>query len=85
MSVREHVDFPALNPPYESTFIINYVMESLLDCAQGFLPINPKPFLQELTGKSVIVKLKWGMEYKGVDCTDRSNAVSPTLLTVCTQ
>ena len=32
---------------------------------QGFLPINPKPFLQELTGKSVIVKLKWGMEYKG--------------------
>lgn len=29
------------------------------------MPINPKPFLAELTGKSVIVKLKWGMEYKG--------------------
>jgi len=28
-------------------------------------PVNPKPFLQELTGKPVIVKLKWGMEYKG--------------------
>ena len=27
--------------------------------------MNPKPFLNELTGKEVIVKLKWGMEYKG--------------------
>eukprot|EP00656_Telonema_subtile_P001775 TRINITY_DN1076_c0_g2_i1.p2 TRINITY_DN1076_c0_g2~~TRINITY_DN1076_c0_g2_i1.p2 ORF type:complete len:122 (-),score=30.10 TRINITY_DN1076_c0_g2_i1:439-804(-) len=29
------------------------------------IPVNPKPFLAELTGKCVIVKLKWGMEYKG--------------------
>jgi len=29
------------------------------------IPVNPKPFLAELTGKSIIVKLKWGMEYKG--------------------
>ena len=28
-------------------------------------PINPKPFLNDLTGKPVLVKLKWGMEYKG--------------------
>lgn len=28
-------------------------------------PVNPKPFLIELTGKSVCVKLKWGMEYRG--------------------
>lgn len=28
-------------------------------------PVNPKPFLNELTGKQVVVKLKWGMEYKG--------------------
>ena len=27
--------------------------------------VNPKPFLSELTGKDVIVKLKWGMEYEG--------------------
>lgn len=27
--------------------------------------INPKPFLSSITGKQVIVKLKWGMEYKG--------------------
>jgi small nuclear ribonucleoprotein F len=27
--------------------------------------VNPKPFLTELTGNPVIVKLKWGMEYKG--------------------
>jgi small nuclear ribonucleoprotein F len=28
--------------------------------------INPTPFLFSLTGKKVIVKLKWGLEYKGV-------------------
>ncbi|GMP22504.1 hypothetical protein CsSME_00000498 [Camellia sinensis var. sinensis] len=28
------------------------------------VPVNPKPFLNNLTGKKVIVKLKWGMEYK---------------------
>ena len=28
--------------------------------------LNPKPFLRELIGKGeVIVKLKWGMEYRG--------------------
>lgn len=27
--------------------------------------MNPKPFLQDLTGKTVRVKLKWGMEYQG--------------------
>lgn len=25
----------------------------------------PKPFLQSLTGKRVLIKLKWGMEYRG--------------------
>ena len=29
------------------------------------LPLNPEPFLNELTGKPVMVKLKWGMEHKG--------------------
>jgi small nuclear ribonucleoprotein F len=29
------------------------------------LIVNPKPFIKELTGEAVIVKLKWGMEYKG--------------------
>ena len=29
------------------------------------MPINPKPYLNALTGKPVIVKLKWGHEYKG--------------------
>merc|ERR1711913_146417 len=30
-----------------------------------FMGINPKPFLNGLTGKAVMVKLKWGHEYKG--------------------
>ena len=29
------------------------------------VPVNPKPFLNDLTGKTIVVKLKWGMEYKG--------------------
>lgn len=29
------------------------------------MPVNPKPFLSGLTGKPIVVKLKWGMEYKG--------------------
>jgi len=29
-------------------------------------PINPKPFMQSLLNKQVLVKLKWGMEYKGL-------------------
>ncbi|KAI8146814.1 hypothetical protein BJV82DRAFT_534221 [Fennellomyces sp. T-0311] len=31
----------------------------------AFVPVNPKPFLSDLTGKPVVVKLKWGGEYKG--------------------
>jgi small nuclear ribonucleoprotein F len=31
----------------------------------AFVAVNPKPFLNELAGKMVIVKLKWGMEYRG--------------------
>jgi small nuclear ribonucleoprotein F len=27
--------------------------------------VNPKPFLVDLTGQLVKVKLKWGMEYQG--------------------
>ena len=27
--------------------------------------VNPKPFLIDLTGQTVKVKLKWGMEYQG--------------------
>lgn len=26
---------------------------------------NPRPFLEELAGKMIFVKLKWGLEYKG--------------------
>ncbi len=29
-------------------------------------PVNPKPYLNDLIGKKVVVKLKWGMEYQGM-------------------
>jgi len=29
------------------------------------MPMNPKPFLNTLTGKPVAVKLKWGQVYEG--------------------
>lgn len=28
-------------------------------------PVNPKPFLQQQIGKKVLIRLKWGLEYKG--------------------
>ena len=28
--------------------------------------VNPKPFIADLTGKPVRVRLKWGQEYQGV-------------------
>jgi small nuclear ribonucleoprotein F len=27
--------------------------------------VVPKQFLRDMTGKPIVVKLKWGMEYKG--------------------
>ena len=44
------------------------------------VPVNPKPFLNDLTGKPVIAKLKWGMEYKGEEMVLIS--VIPMLLTL---
>ena len=35
------------------------------DISMAVTPVNPKPFLQGLSGKLVLVRLKWGMEYKG--------------------
>merc|ERR1719262_1129178 len=34
-------------------------------CVAMSIPLNPKPFLNDLTGKQIITKLKWGMEYRG--------------------
>ncbi|TDZ23482.1 putative small nuclear ribonucleoprotein F [Colletotrichum sidae] len=32
----------------------------------SFVPINPRPMLQELVNKEVVIRLKWGnTEYKG--------------------
>ena len=33
---------------------------------QSQLIVNPKPFLADLTGKNVRVRLKWGQEYQGM-------------------
>ena len=30
------------------------------------VPLNPKPFLQQLTGKRIAITLKWGQEYRGM-------------------
>merc|ERR1712168_289091 len=46
-------------------FPIHNLLKKKMAAAQPFMPLNPKPFLNGLTGKPVMVKLKWGMEYKG--------------------
>ena len=48
--------------------LVAFVRWELSACTcflQTMMPLNPKPFLNGLTGKPVMVKLKWGMEYKG--------------------
>ncbi len=50
---------PPLSPQPPSSSPAN-----VLDDKQNI--VNPKPFLQELTGEAVAVKLKWGMEYRGI-------------------
>jgi small nuclear ribonucleoprotein F len=43
--------------------------------------VNPKPFLIDLTGRQVKVKLKWGMEYHGK--LESSDAYMNIQLTSC--
>ncbi|CAL5322271.1 unnamed protein product [Camellia sinensis] len=45
--------------------LTKWLLLKLLTWKNHTVPVNPKPFLNNLTGKKVIVKLKWGMEYKG--------------------
>nr|UXY87089.1 small nuclear ribonucleoprotein E-like [Cryptomonas sp.] len=35
-------------------------------CAEKIIIINPRPFLGFLVNKLTVVKLKWGIEYKGI-------------------
>ena len=37
-----------------------------LSPAQSQFIVNPKPFLSDLTGKAVRIRLKWGQEYQGI-------------------
>lgn len=37
----------------------------LFSISQSQFIVNPKPFLADLTGQLVKIKLKWGMEYQG--------------------
>ena len=54
------------------------LINKLLPCLQT-VPVNPKPFINELTGKQVVVKLKWGMEYKGAAGTARLSCTASLL------
>ena len=50
--------------PTRRCYVCVYVCVS--PSRQSGLILNPKPFLTNLTGKPVVARLKWGMEYKGV-------------------
>jgi len=62
---------------------LNSFLFLFLLSSQAMQPVNPKPFLAEMTGQEVVVKLKWGMEYKGVFlislyCTHEHAPAPPT-------
>nr|XP_009672887.1 PREDICTED: small nuclear ribonucleoprotein F [Struthio camelus australis] len=59
---------PAVGRPEREAFILRCLLSGSRERGRSrrqSLPLNPKPFLNGLTGKPVMVKLKWGMEYKG--------------------
>jgi small nuclear ribonucleoprotein F len=45
------------------TFCYCIIVSHLISQSQFI--VNPKPFLADLTGQLVKIKLKWGMEYQG--------------------
>ncbi|KAL3617607.1 hypothetical protein CASFOL_037928 [Castilleja foliolosa] len=62
---KPSVIFPFRIPKIPSCKALKHHRFEALKHSNGTVPVNPKPFLNNLTGKSVMVKLKWGMEYKG--------------------
>ena len=63
---------------FRSTFFLHAILQPVTS-PQAFLRlppfhhkkqsqfiVNPKPFLSDLTGKAVRVRLKWGQEYQGI-------------------
>ena len=60
-----YLNLPLVNassPSSQSTLVHN-ITHSLQQSQQ--LIVNPKPFLADLTGKHVSIRLKWGQEYQG--------------------
>ncbi|KAL7552909.1 hypothetical protein ACHAWF_016153, partial [Thalassiosira exigua] len=55
---------PLLKKPFPGQ-ICNNKREKDNRVMQSQLIVNPKPFLADLTGKQVRVRLKWGQEYQG--------------------
>eukprot|EP00980_Cylindrotheca_fusiformis_P020350 scaffold7354_cov93-Cylindrotheca_fusiformis.AAC.3 len=54
-----------LNLPLHSFIHCLSHLSGLHTLAQSQFIVNPKPFLGDLTGQKVCVRLKWGMEYQG--------------------
>jgi hypothetical protein len=44
---------------------LHHLSDINMDDSLTIQPVNPKPYLQELTGKVVNVRLKWGLQYRG--------------------
>ena len=55
--------YPTRSNPHLHQLNLSPLLE--LAPSMAVTPVNPKPFLQGLSGKLVLVRLKWGMEYKG--------------------
>ena len=74
MVSRWHI-FLSLGYPFCNDVLLFYLIISSINLKQyettqyniiqSQLIVNPKPFLADLTGKDVRVRLKWGQEYQG--------------------
>ena len=57
MSVRFNTPTPKNLKPHDS--------KKLTARNAQFIPLNPRPMLQSLVDKEVIIRIKWGQEYTG--------------------
>lgn len=58
---------PSLVQPKAQTHPTKFVTHlTFTNFKMSFVPVNPRPMLQELVDKPIFVRLKWGeVEYKG--------------------
>ena len=63
---RVHLQIEPMAWPIPWPLIERLQKKNITPKMSAFVPINPKPFLNQQIGKPILLKLKWNLEYKGI-------------------